>query len=112
MDSLPFFRRTIADAQLEDVVIAIVGDSPTVAARWATQLGFVFIDGAHSEVHALADYDGWAGKLAPNGLLAIHDVFDDPSRGGQGPFRAYERAKRDGFTDVSRTGSLRVLRKP
>src|SRR5687767_14885736 len=29
MDSLPFFRRTIEDAGLEDMVIGIVGDSPT-----------------------------------------------------------------------------------
>jgi MMP 1-O-methyltransferase len=31
MDTLPFFRRTIEDAGLEDAVVAVVGDSPTVA---------------------------------------------------------------------------------
>src|SRR5262249_9750030 len=35
MDSLPFFRRTVEDAGLEDVVVAVVGNSPTVAAHWA-----------------------------------------------------------------------------
>src|SRR5688572_30973126 len=30
MDTLPFFRATIQDAGLEDAVVAIVGDSPTV----------------------------------------------------------------------------------
>ena len=32
MDTLPFFRKTIHDAGLEGTVIAVVGDSPTVAA--------------------------------------------------------------------------------
>lgn len=111
MDSLPFFRRTISEAELEDVVVALVGDSPTIAKHWTTTLGLVFIDGAHSEDDAIADYESWAPKIASRGLLLIHDVFEDPSEGGQGPFRAYERAKRDGFTGVAVTGSLRVLLK-
>src|SRR4029453_18165705 len=36
MDTLPTFRRTIEDAGLEDVVVAVIGDSPTVRAQWAT----------------------------------------------------------------------------
>jgi predicted O-methyltransferase YrrM len=111
MDSLPFFRATIAAAALEDVVIGIVGDSATIAKHWTTPLGLVFIDGAHSDEPAQADYEGWSPKLATGGVLAIHDVFEDPADGGQGPFRVYERAKSDGFADESRTGSLRVLRK-
>ena len=49
MDTLPFFRRTIAAAGLEDEVIAVLGDSPTVAAAWRTPLAFLFIDGGHGE---------------------------------------------------------------
>jgi Methyltransferase domain len=48
MDTLPFFRRTMEDAGLEDVVIAVIGHSPTVAAHWATPLGLVFVDGGHA----------------------------------------------------------------
>jgi len=111
MDSLPFFRRTIAAAQLEATVVALVGDSPVVAAYWSTPLGLVFIDGAHSEEHVLADYSSWAPKVAPGGLLVFHDVFENPADGGQGPYRSYERAKREGFEDSARIGSLRVLLK-
>jgi predicted O-methyltransferase YrrM len=111
MDSLPFFRRTIAEAKLEDVVIAIVGESPTIAKHWGTPLGLVFIDGAHSEEHVFADYEGWAPKLVTGGLLVMHDVFENPAEGGQGPFRVYERAKVDDFADAPPTGSLRVLRR-
>jgi MMP 1-O-methyltransferase len=112
IDSLPFFRRTIAAAGLEHVVIGIVGDSATIAAYWQTPLGLVFVDGAHSEELAMADYEGWAPKLAGDGLLAVHDVFPDPADGGPGPFRVYERAVgADGFQPVRAVGSLRVLRR-
>lgn len=110
MDSLPFFRSTIAEAGLEDAVIGIIGDSPTVADLWTTPLGLVFIDGAHSEELAMADYEAWAPKVVRRGVLAIHDVFEDPKDGGLGPFRVYERALEDGFKPASRSGSLRVLR--
>lgn len=111
MDSLPFFRRTIAEAGLEDVVIGMIGDSPTIAKHWKTRLGLVFIDGAHTEELAMADYEGWAPKLEARGLLAVHDVFEDPSQGGRGPFHVYRRARSDGFGDERSVGSLRVLRR-
>src|SRR5262245_15027107 len=69
MDTLPWFRRTMEDAQLEDVVVAVVGNSPTIAANWATPLGLVFIDGGHAFDVALADYEGWARFVAPGGVL-------------------------------------------
>jgi predicted O-methyltransferase YrrM len=112
IDTLPCFRRTIEDAGLEDAVIAVIGASPTVAAHWATPLGLVFIDGGHAFDVALADYEGWARHLAPGGLLVFHDVFEDPADGGQAPYQVWQRAVADGFTPVSTTGSLRVLRTP
>src|SRR6476661_5116505 len=45
MDTLPFFRRTIQRADLEDVVVGVVGYSIPVAMAWRTPLGFLFIDG-------------------------------------------------------------------
>ena len=111
MDTLPFFRRTIEDAGLEDAVIAVIGHSPTVAAHWATPLGLVFIDGGHAFDVALADYEGWARFVVADGLLVFHDVFEDPADGGQAPYEVWQRAVADGFTPVSTTGSLRVLRR-
>ncbi len=112
MDTLPWFRRTIEDAGLEDVVIAVVGHSPTVAAHWATPLGLVFVDGGHAFDVALADYEGWARFLAPGGRLVFHDVFEGPAEGGQAPYEVWRRAVADGFEAESTTGSLRVLRRP
>ena len=112
MDTLPFFRRTIADAGLEHAVVAVVGDSPVVAANWGTPLSFLFIDGGHGSEPAWADYRGWTPHVAPGGLLAIHDVFPDPVDGGRPPYELYCEARDSGgFEDVSATGSLRVLRK-
>ncbi|MFO7589431.1 MAG: class I SAM-dependent methyltransferase [Acidimicrobiia bacterium] len=112
MDTLPWFRRTIEDAGLEDVVVAVVGVSATVAPHWATPLGMLFIDGGHAFDLALADYEGWSPHVASGGLLVFHDVFEDPAEGGQAPFEVWSRAVADGFEPVSTTGSLRVLRRP
>ncbi len=111
LDTLPWFRRTIAAAGLEDVVVAVVGDSPTVGRHWATPLGLLFIDGGHAYEVALADYETWAPHVAPGGQLVFHDVFEDPAEGGQAPFRVWQRAVADGFVPASTTGSLRVLRR-
>jgi predicted O-methyltransferase YrrM len=111
MDTLPFFRRTIEAAGLEDVVVAVVGPSVPIARVWRTPLGFLFVDGGHAEDVAMADYEGWARHVAPGGVLAIHDVFERPEDGGQAPFHVWERAVADGFTPVATTGSLRTLRR-
>ncbi|KIF74247.1 hypothetical protein QR77_10115 [Streptomyces sp. 150FB] len=112
MDTLPTFRRTLRKAGLEDHVIAVVGRSPQVAAVWGTPVGFLFIDGGHTDEHANGDYEGWAPHLAVGGLLAIHDVFPDPADGGRPPYNIYLRALASGaFAEVSVTDSLRVLRR-
>jgi predicted O-methyltransferase YrrM len=112
IDTLPTFRRTLAAAGLESVVIPVVGDSATVAAHWGVHLGLVFIDGGHSEPAAQADYAGWARFLCRGGLLALHDVFASPAEGGQAPFHVLRRALASGqFREVAAIGSLRVLEK-
>ena len=60
MDTLPFFRRTMYAAGLEDVVVGVVGHSVPVARAWQTPLGFLFIDGGHAEDVAMADYENWS----------------------------------------------------
>ncbi|MBF4162134.1 class I SAM-dependent methyltransferase [Nocardioides sp. CBS4Y-1] len=110
MDTLPTFRRTIEAAGLEDVVVAVIGQSTTVSAHWRTPLSLLFIDGGHAEVHAQNDYSGWAHHLMAGGALVIHDVFADPADGGQAPYHVYLRALESGcFTEVEALGSVRVL---
>jgi predicted O-methyltransferase YrrM len=113
MDTLPVFRRTVADAGLEDAVVAVVGDSPRVAAAWGTPLSLLFIDGGHGVEPARADYAGWVPKVAVGGRLVIHDVFPDPADGGRPPYEEiYLPALASGrFADERAVGSLRVLRR-
>jgi MMP 1-O-methyltransferase len=111
LDTLPTFRRNIRRAGLEDTVIPVVGRSGDVAAIWGQPLGFLFIDGGHTQAAADADYAGWTPHLAPDGVLAIHDVFPDPADGGRPPFEIYQRALGGGFEEVSAVKSLRLLRR-
>ncbi|WP_116999904.1 class I SAM-dependent methyltransferase [Desertimonas flava] len=112
MDTLPFFRRALEDAGLEQYAIAVVGQSPTVAMHWrAADAALVFIDGGHGVEPATADYLGWTPKVAMGGTLAIHDVFPDPADGGRPPYEnIYLPALESGrFRLASTAGSLRIL---
>lgn len=112
VDTLPTFRRTVATSGLEGHVIAIVAPAQDVARYWRHPAGMVFIDGSHTDESAQRDYSGWAPHVATGGLLAIHDVFENPAEGGQAPFRMYRGALASGaFADAGRRGSLRLLRR-
>ena len=113
MDTLPFFRATIHDAGLEDVVVAVVGLSPVVARAWSTPLAFLFIDGGHGEEPARLDYERWTPHVVVGGTLAIHDVFPDPADGGRPPYeQIFRPAMESGrFRLVRAVGSLRVLQR-
>ena len=112
IDTLPEFRRTIRESGLDGTVVAVVGDSPSVAAAWGTPLALVFIDGGHGVEPAHADYQGWVPHLAEGGTLIIHDVFPDPADGGRPPFEIYQRAVTSGaFEELAAVGSLRALRR-
>ena len=112
IDTLATFRRTIEQAGLEDVVVGIVARSEVVARDWHTPLGLVFIDGSHSGEAAARDYDGWVPHIEPDGILAIHDVFESPEEGGRPPFEIYQRALATNmFVEAGRAGSLRVLKR-
>ncbi len=112
MDTLPFLRRTLAAAGLEDVVVPVVGPSAPVGHMWSTPLGFLFVDGGHGDEVVRADEAAWLPHVREGGLLAIHDVFPDPADGGRPPYELYRRCLASGMWDaVGVTGSLRILRK-
>jgi predicted O-methyltransferase YrrM len=113
IDTLPFARRTLHAAGLERIVTLVVGHSRAVADRWTTPLALLFIDGGHAVEHCINDYEGWTPHVMAGGVLAIHDVFTDPTEGGRAPYEhIYRPALRDGFVETRRVGSLRVLLKP
>jgi len=112
MDSLHELRKNLRLGGLEDVAILLVARSATAARVWSTPLGMLFIDGGHSQEAAQADYRGWAHRVAPGGVLAIHDLFPDPSTGGQAPIEIYRKALASGlFDELPTTKTLGVLRR-
>jgi predicted O-methyltransferase YrrM len=111
LNTLPFWQRTVAMAKLESTVIGLVGPSLLVAEHFQQPLDFLFIDGGHGHDVAWADYHAWTPKVTAGGLLAIHDVFDNPADGGRPPYEIYCACLESGrFVDVLAEGSLRVLR--
>ncbi len=114
MDTLGRWRLAIERAGAEDLVVAVVGESPTVSANWSTPCAMVLLDGGHGEAIARADFRSWSRHLSLGGLLAIHDVFPDPADGGRPPYECYLEALASGHfaeeTGLGR-GSLRVLRR-
>jgi len=114
VDTFRHFRDTLSRAGLQETVVPIVCRSELAARAWAAPLGFVFIDGGHAFDTVSADYRNWSPHLMPGGLLAFHDVFPDPSKGGQAPYQVYRQALDSGlFKEHSLIQSLVVLeRKP
>jgi len=112
MDSFREFRRNIRRAGLDEVVVPIVAGSENAARHWQTPLAMVFIDGGHSLAAALTDYRCWTPHLMRSGVLAIHDLFDDPHAGGQAPYAIYRMALASGlFEDLGQVNSLGLLRR-
>jgi hypothetical protein len=112
IDTLPLFRDTLERAGLQDWVVPMVCRSTVAARGWATPLSLVFIDGGHAFETVLADYNAWSGHVAAGGFLLFHDIFEDPSQGGQAPYRVYRLAEASGlFRVLPATGCLAVLQR-
>ena len=112
LNTLPSWQRTIAAAGLESTVIGLIGPSVVVAQHFNQALDLLFIDGGHGHDVAWADYQAWTPKVVVDGLLLIHDVFEDPTEGGRPPYEIYCAAlESHEFVDVQRVGSLRALRR-
>jgi len=112
IDSLPHLRRALHRAGLDHTAVLLVASSAAAAEVWSMPLGMVFIDGGHSHATANTDYESWAPHVAPGGILAIHDLFPDPTQGGQAPIEIYRRALASGnFEALPMTKTLGVLRR-
>jgi predicted O-methyltransferase YrrM len=112
IDTFKEFRRMVERAGLEETVVPIVCRSDVAARLWATPLSLVFIDGGHSYKSVFADYQCWSRHIIPEGYLLIHDIFVDPSQGGQAPYEVYELARASGlFETMPMVKTLGVLQK-
>jgi MMP 1-O-methyltransferase len=112
VNTFPFFQRTMNQASLENTVVPIVASSITAGKMWQTPISMLFIDGGHSFATAHTDYLTWARHIKPNGFLVIHDIFKDPAKGGQAPWKVYEIALMSGnYQELEMTKTLGVLKR-
>jgi hypothetical protein len=67
--------------------------SANVAARWALPVDLVFIDGDHSELGVLKDWEGWHGFVVEGGQVLFHDARESQpgGRGLPGPTAVVDR---------------------
>ena len=90
-------------------IIPIIGDANTISQSWQTRLGMLFIDGSHSFESASNDYKNWKHLIEKHGALAFHDIYEDPSKGGQAPYKVFQKAIDDGFKIFDRVDTAVCL---
>ncbi len=113
LDTLKNFRETVRLSNLSDYIIAVVGDSNQYVKYFPKDTAsFVFIDGGHSAVQTWTDFIDWSPKLIHGGVLAIHDVFEDPSQGGRPPFEIVNALRHSKtFKELVQVGSLAAFKR-
>lgn len=112
MNTLPQLQKTVSIAEIENTVVPIVAPSALVQRNWGTPLSMVFIDGGHSEAMSMQDTVGWSEHVVAGGVLAIHDIFEHPEQGGQGPYLAMCAVLESGkFEHIEQVQSLAILRR-
>lgn len=103
------FRHNVDIAGLAGYVRAMPLASLDAAARWpGDPIRLLFIDGDHSYEDTRADFQAWIPYLAPEGLVAFHDVG-----GWEGVTRFYKEciAPGHGFSTCLACESIRVVRR-
>ncbi len=112
ISTLSRFRSLIHSLNLDAYVAPVTASTAVASIFLRDRADFIFIDGGHGEEVAFNDYFAYAPLVRRGGILAIHDVFEDPTRGGRPPFEIYTRAvASEQFTHASNLGSLYFLRR-
>lgn len=80
------FKQNIRRADVEDVVVPIIGTSEDAAHDWdGKPVELLWIDGAHEYEIVKLDFDLWFPYLIEGGVIALHDTIGWP-----GPRRLVE----------------------
>ena len=108
-DSLGTLVETLDLAGLRSSVTMIVGGNRQAASVLRSPAAFVLIDGGHDQISPWWDLKIALQLLPRGGLLALHDVFEDPRDGGRPPYWTMTAALHLGFAPLSRQRSLATL---
>jgi predicted O-methyltransferase YrrM len=109
-------RSAVRRAGVADTVAFVKSLSSEAAARLDGQFDMVFIDGDHSLEGITRDWADWSARIAPDGVLALHDTRvpeHNPSVRELGSYRYFESHIRNDarFRLVEQVDSLSVLRR-
>ena len=112
VDTFYEFRKTINNYNLDDTIVPIICFSKLAAKFWSIPLSLVFIDGGHAYETVFNDYNFWFKHIIRNGYLLFHDIYKDPTQGGQAPYQVYQLAIASGlFIEIPMIKSLGILKK-
>jgi predicted O-methyltransferase YrrM len=111
VNTVPLMQANLQQFDESKWIIPIIANANSLAPSWKTELGLLFIDGSHTEVSAINDYDNWNSKIHSKGALVIHDIYERPEDGGQAPYLIYQKALREGFILYERVDTIVCLAK-
>ena len=111
VNTVPLMQSNLQQFDESKWVVPILANANSVAPSWGIELGLLFIDGSHTEISAMNDYDNWRSKLHSKGALVIHDIYEKPEDGGQAPYLIYQKALEEGFQLYERVDTIVCLTK-
>jgi predicted O-methyltransferase YrrM len=111
VNTVPLMQSNLQQFDESKWIVPILANANSVAPSWSTELGLLFIDGSHTEISAMNDYDNWRSKLHSKGALVIHDIYEKPEDGGQAPYLIYQKALEEGFQLYERVDTIVCLTK-
>ena len=111
VNTVPLMQSNLQQFDESKWIVPILANANSVAPSWGTELGLLFIDGSHTEISAMNDYDNWCSKLHSKGALVIHDIYEKPEDGGQAPYLIYQKALEEGFQLYERVDTIVCLTK-
>ena len=111
VNTVPLMQANLQQFDESKWIVPILANANSIAPSWGIELGLLFIDGSHTKVSAMNDYNNWSSKLHPQGALVIHDIYEKPEEGGQAPFLIYQKALEEGFELYERVDTIVCLTK-
>jgi predicted O-methyltransferase YrrM len=69
------FKKNMANAQVEDIVVPIVKTSEEAANDFLEPCALIFVDGSHEPDSVKQDFVLWYPKLTEGGIIAFHDTL-------------------------------------
>ena len=109
VNTVPLMQSNLSQFEESRYIVPVIANANALAPIWTMQLGLLFIDGSHTEISAQNDYANWNTKIATEGALVIHDIYENPEEGGQAPFLIYQKALEDGFALHERVDTIVCL---